>query len=148
MDVKWGTATAKLYYVIIDFIAAGSGNKKYTLIELDLNTGMKTKLVSNIGGNFIFNKNETVILVHGWYDSEDYVQDNQLKIINILNKKTDFILNNVEPINIYWLSNDEFQCLLLKYSKEKEWPFSRIPSPVRTGNLNKFIFKNGIWTKN
>ena len=139
---------AKLYYVIIDFIAAGPGTKKYTLIELDLNTGMKTKLVSNIGGNFIFNKNETIILVHGWYDSEEYVQDNQLQIINILNKKIDLIIKNVEPININWLSNDEFQCLLLKYSKEKEWPFDRIPSTVRTGSLNKFIFNNGKWTKN
>jgi hypothetical protein len=136
-----------LYYVKIDFTRAGSGYKIYTLIELDLNNGMKNELISNIGGNFSFNKIETFILAYGWHDSEDYVQDNQLQIINILNREKDLILEDVEPININWLSDNEFQCQLLKYTKEKEWPNSRIPSVDRNGKINRFKFANGSWSR-
>lgn len=138
---------AKLYYVMINYWRAGGGSKRYTLIEIDLKTGEKNTLVSNIGGNFNFNENETYLLVSGWYDSQEYVNDNQLQVINIVNKKIDLVIKDVEPIKINWLSDFEFQCQLLKYSKEKEWPNSRIPSAVRTGNLNKYKFNNGFWSK-
>jgi hypothetical protein len=121
---------AKLYYVMIHYFAAGPGTKTYTLFEIDLKTGKINTLVSKIGGSFDFNKNETYLLVSGWYDSHAYVKDNQLRVITILNKKIDLILENIEPININWLSDNEFKCQLLNYSTEKEWPFSRIPSKI------------------
>jgi hypothetical protein len=138
---------SKIYYVLISYIAPGSGDVNYSLIEIDLNTGEKTTLVTDVGGNFSFNSNNTFLVVSGWYDSEEYVQDNQLQIINIQNSKSQLTLTDVEPINITWLSNDEFQCQLLKYTKEKEWPFSRIPNELRTGKLIKFSFVNGSWSR-
>jgi hypothetical protein len=138
---------AKLFYVMINYSVPGSGTKRYSLIEMDLNTGNTITIVSNIGSNFYFNKDQTYLIVYGWYDSGDYVKDNQLQIINVLTKKTELALKDVEPINISWVSDYEFQCQLLKYSKEKEWPNSRIPSKVRSGNLNKFKLKDGIWSK-
>ena len=137
----------KIYYVLINYNAPGSGDVNYSLIEIDLNSGENTTLVTNAGGNFSFNSNNTFLVVSGWYDSEEYVKDNQLQIINIQNPKSELTLTGVEPINITWLSNVEFQCELLKYTKEKEWPFSRIPNELRIGELIRFAFVNGSWSR-
>jgi hypothetical protein len=138
---------AKLYYVVIIYSKPGSGTKINTLIELDLNTGDKNIIVTNTGADYIFNKSKTFLITYGWYDSQEYVMDNQLQVVNILNKKKELILKEVEPINITWLSEYEFQCQLLKYSKEKEWPYYRIPSVDRNGKINRFKFVNGSWSK-
>ena len=134
---------AKLYYVMINYSMPGSGTIINTLIELNLNTGDKNTIVTNIGADFIFNKSKTFLITSGWYDSQEYVMDNQLQVINILNKKKELILKEVEPVNIIWLSEYEFQCQLLKYTKEKEWPNSRILSVDRNGKINRFKFVNG-----
>lgn len=138
---------AKLYYVMINYSMPGSGTIINTLIELNLNTGDKNTIVTNIGADFIFNKSKTFLITSGWYDSQEYVMDNQLQVINILNKKKELILKEVEPVNIIWLSEYEFQCQLLKYTKEKEWPNSRILSVDRNGKINRFKFVNGSWSK-
>ena len=140
---------AKLYYVMINYYEPGPGTKSYTLIEIDLKTGKKNTLVSNIGSNFNFNKNQTYLIVSGWYDSQDYLNDNQLQVINIVNKKIDLVVKDVEPININWLSEYEFQCQLLKYSKvtDPDGEGYEVPSVDRSGNFNKFKFNNGLWSK-
>ena len=56
--------------------------------------------MTNIGADYIFNKSKAILIANGWYDSEEYVMDNQLQVINVLNRKEELILKEVEPINI------------------------------------------------
>lgn len=137
----------KLYFVIIDYNVPGSGEVSYSLQELDLLTGETVLIVKDIGGDFLFNESKSYLIVKGWYDSEEYVIDNQLKVINIVTKEAELTFKDVEPIDVRWLSSGEFQCVLLKYTKEETWPFSRIPSSRRNGKIEKYQFIHNNWYK-
>jgi hypothetical protein len=137
----------KLYYLKIYFACAGSGEKIRTLYEIDLKTGVNREVITNTGGDYSFNENLEYLIVSGWYDSEEYAKDNKLELINLSNYKKELFLEEIEPVNINWESASSFQCQLLKYSKEEEWPFSRIPNTNRDSEISKFMLSHGIWVK-
>ena len=140
-------STGKLYFAMIDYNAPGSGAVVYSLQELDLYTGEIETIVSKIGGDFFFNESKSYLIVKGWYDSKEYVYDNQLQIVNLGRKETELTIKSVEPIDVKWLANEEFQCVLLKYTMGNNFPYSRIPSKIRTGELKKYKYIYDNWYK-
>lgn len=139
--------TSKIFFVQIDYIDAGGGSKNISLLELNLKDGKVRKIIEDAGGDFFFNSNNTFVISSGWVksDEEEYAQDCKLELINIDNLKKELVFNGIEPVEIKWNSRNEFQCMLLKYGKEIEWPFTRIPSDIRTSELFNFKLEDSIW---
>jgi hypothetical protein len=136
---------SKLYVVKINYSGAGGGYKSINLIEIDLTNGKAQTIEENSGGDFYFNANNSFLITTGWHESEEYAKDCDLKLINLKNFKKELSIEKIEPVEIRWNSLNEFECILLKYSKEKEWPHTRIPSKIRTGKIHKFSLEGNNW---
>ena len=127
--------------------AAAAANAKAAFLPKSLTRSLKesTSVVAPLTP--FFNESKSYLIVKGWYDSKEYVYDNQLQIVNLGRKETELTIKSVEPIDVKWLANEEFQCVLLKYTMGNNFPYSRIPSKIRTGELKKYKYIYDNWYK-
>jgi hypothetical protein len=141
--------TEKLYCAQISFIYAGGGTETSSLLEIDLQTGNIHVLSPNqIGGDFFFNPNNTFAVIGGWFNDGDglFPLKNKFCIVNLDERKTDLTIENVELMNLKWLTETSFKCQVVHYEMNTD---NQEPYYYRPENylipFTLYSFKDDKW---
>jgi hypothetical protein len=107
--------TKKMYYVKIELNFAGGNPDVYSLYELNLIDGAKKIISDKIGGEFYFSPRCDYVIVGGFYSVGTQTSESEVRVVDLTDRLSDFVISGIESTDIKWLSANKFQCMTIPY---------------------------------